>query len=207
MKNKNQSINYATLVFEESNAAETTINNIEECNSSINLWHARLGHQNQKMILKLRNVVDGMDITSDNYDVFCEVCNTSKFPSTPYIKSKSTTSKPLELIHSDVTGPFRITAFGGYRFVVSFIDDYSRYQRTYLMRYKSEVLDKFKEFLNSVGKYSKDQYKILRSDNGSEYKNTEFKNFCLNNKIKQEFTNAHSPQQNGVAERNWRSLM
>jgi hypothetical protein len=200
-------INNNDTLFYIKETEPPTVNSSEECYSTINLWHARLGHQNHRMIFKLKDAVDGMEITSNDYTTVCDVCNTSKFPSTPFNKSETRASKPLELIHSDVSGPARIPAFGGARYVVSFIDDYSRYQRTYLMKYKSETLDKFKEFLNSVGMHSKDDYKTLRTDSGGEYISKVFKSFCKDNRINQQFTIPHTPQQNGVAERNWRSLM
>ena len=40
----------------------------------------------------------------------------------------------------------------------------------------------------------------LRSDNGSEFKNKYFKRYCSKSGIKQEFTNVHSPEQDGVCE-------
>ncbi|GJW09480.1 ribonuclease H-like domain-containing protein [Tanacetum coccineum] len=43
--------------------------------------------------------------------------------------------------------------------------------------------------------------KIIRSDNGIEFKNRDMLEFCGNKGIKQEYSNARTPQQNGVAER------
>ena len=56
----------------------------------------------------------------------------------------------LELIHSDVCGPMKPSARDGFRYFITFIDDYSRYGYVYLMRNKSESFDKFKEFKNEV---------------------------------------------------------
>ena len=49
--------------------------------------------------------------------------------------------------------------------------------------------------------------KVLRSDNGGEYRNEEMKRFCKNKMIKQEFTVPHNPEQNGMAERMNRTLI
>jgi transposase InsO family protein len=46
----------------------------------------------------------------------------------------------------------------------------------------------------------------LRSDNGGEYISSEFKQFCVNNKIKRQYTLPDTSKQNGVAERSWRTL-
>ncbi|GJV83277.1 putative ribonuclease H-like domain-containing protein, partial [Tanacetum coccineum] len=49
--------------------------------------------------------------------------------------------------------------------------------------------------------------KIIRSDNGTEFKNRVMLEFCGEKGIKQEFSNARTPQQNGVAERMNRTLI
>ncbi|KAK8662946.1 hypothetical protein V6N13_024832 [Hibiscus sabdariffa] len=56
----------------------------------------------------------------------------------------------LGLIHSDVCGPMNTQARGGYQYFITFTDDFSRYGYIYLMRHKSEALEKFKEFKNEL---------------------------------------------------------
>ena len=70
------------------------------------------------------------------------------------------------------------------------------------MRNKSEVIDKFKEYIAENG-----TPRTLRSDNGAEYTSRKFKEFCRDLKVKQEFTVPETPQQNGVAERFNRTLV
>ena len=48
---------------------------------------------------------------------------------------------------------------------------------------------------------------MLRSDNGSEYKSNRFQEFCEQAGIEHQFTNVHTPQQNGVSERKHRTIM
>ena len=43
-------------------------------------------------------------------------------------------------------------------------------------------------------------------DNGTEFQSSKFKEICLKNKIKQEFSSPNSPHQNGTSERAWRTL-
>ncbi len=47
-------------------------------------------------------------------------------------------SRVLELIHSDVCGPFEELTYDGYRYYVIFVDDYTHYTVGFLMKYKSE---------------------------------------------------------------------
>ncbi|KAL5569925.1 hypothetical protein UlMin_026500 [Ulmus minor] len=69
----------------------------------------------------------------------------------------------LELVHSDICGPMSIKARGGYKYYVTFIDDYSRYGYVYLMHRKSETFDKFKEFRAEVEKQLCVPIKSLRT--------------------------------------------
>ena len=70
------------------------------------------------------------------------------------------------------------------------------------MSKKSQVLDKFKEYVAENG-----TPRTLRTDNGAEYTSNKFKEFCRDSKIKQEFTVPETPQQNGVAERFNRTIV
>ena len=79
---------------------------------------------------------------------------------------------------------------------MTFIDEYSSHACVKFIRHKREVLQKFKGYIAEGG-----TPQILRSDNGTEYTNKNFKNYCTNNKIKQENTVPEAPEQNGVAER------
>jgi len=63
-------------------------------------------------------------------------------PFTPNATSRAT--EPLQLVHSDIGGPFE-TAIGGGRYMLVFIDDAMRCTEEYILQYKSEALEKFKE--------------------------------------------------------------
>ena len=58
--------------------------------------------------------------------------------------------KLLILVHTDVCGPFDVQTRDSYSYFITFIDDLSKYGYVYLMKYKSEVFEKFKEFKNEV---------------------------------------------------------
>eukprot|EP00644_Phytophthora_capsici_P002677 jgi/Phyca11/106021/e_gw1.11.352.1 len=60
--------------------------------------------------------------------------------------SRVKTQAPLEVIHSDVMGPMRTRTKGGARFVVTFVDDFSRYVHVYLLKSKAEVFQHFVRF-------------------------------------------------------------
>ena len=98
-------------------------------------------------------------------------------------------------------------SLGKKRYFVSFTDDYSRCCQVYLMKHKSEALDKFKEFEAQVTNESGLSIGTLRTDNGGEYTSVEFENFLKSKGIKHECTVPYSTEQNGVAERLNHTLM
>ena len=93
-------------------------------------------------------------------------------------------------------------SLSGNKYAVTFTDEYTKYAVVKFMSEKSQVLDKFKEYVAEAG-----TPRQLRSDNGAEYTSKQFMKFCRDSKINQEFTVPETPQQNGVAERFNRTLV
>ena len=83
----------------------------------------------------------------------------------------------LELVHSNVYGPMSIQARGGYEYFITFTDDYSRFGYAYLMKWKSETFEKFKEFRAEVENQLGKRIKAIRSDRGGEYLLRDFKDY------------------------------
>ena len=180
----------------------------KEDNQKTNLWHKRLAHVNIQQLRQLSTIADGIDIPSNGKYDFCEACVEAKMQRKqihPLNEIRST--EPLQLIHSDVCGLMQTESIGGSRYFITFIDDHSRYCRCYFMRYKSQALEKFKEFKAEVETESNHVIKALRADRGGEYTSEEFLTYLKENGIRKEFTAAHSPQQNGTAERFNQTLM
>ena len=67
-----------------------------------------------------------------------------------------------------------IKARGGYRYFLTFTDDFSRYEYIYLMKHKSETFEKFKEFQSEVENHHNKKIKFLWSDCGDEYLSYDF---------------------------------
>ena len=104
-------------------------------------------------------------------------------------------------------GPFSVHARGGYEYFITFTDDYSRYGYVYLMKKKSEALDKFKEFNAESEKQLGRHVKSLRFGRGSEYMSIEFVSFLKEHGILSQFSAPGTPQQNGVEKRRNRTLL
>uniref|UniRef100_A0A5S6Q5K7 Integrase catalytic domain-containing protein n=1 Tax=Trichuris muris TaxID=70415 RepID=A0A5S6Q5K7_TRIMR len=86
------------------------------------------------------------------------------------------------------------------------IDDHSRYTVVKLLKHKSQVTSAIKEIITEWTTEFGQRPKVLRTDNGTEYVNDQLTNFLKQQGIKHQTTVAHTPQQNGVAERKNRSL-
>jgi transposase InsO family protein len=108
------------------------------------------------------------------------------------------------LVHSDVWGPSRVTSKLGFRYFVTFVDDYSMVTWLYLMKDCSEL---FSIFCAEIQTQFNLPVRILRSDNAREYFSSSFRTFMTNSGILHQSSCSHTPQQNGVAERKNRHLL
>ena len=174
----------------------------------LKLWHQRLGHVNETSLKDMvkNKLVKGIKF-SDNKLGLCEPCIESKSNRYPFPQSKIKTKKVLELVHSDVCGPMQTASFGGAKYFVTFIDDYSRYVKIYPLKSKDQVAEKFCEFEAEVTNECDSKIKTLRTDGGGEYMSIKFKEYLKSKGIRHEITVPHTPQQNGVAERMNRTLI
>ena len=146
------------------------------------LWHLCLGHINPNKIQRL--IKDGL-LESLDFDEFpvCESCLEGKTFERPFNAKGRKAQELLELVHTDVCGPMSTQAKGGYEYVVTFMDDYSRYGYVYLMKRKSEAFEIFKEFMAEVENQLGKRIKVIRSNRGGEYLLGDFKDYLTQNGI------------------------
>nr|GFC19487.1 ribonuclease H-like domain-containing protein [Tanacetum cinerariifolium] len=78
---------------------------------------------------------------------------------------------------------------------------------TFFLKSKDETSGILKKFITEIENLKNLKVKIIRCDNGGEFWNKEMNDFCSQKGIKREFSNARTPQQNGVAERRNRTLI
>ena len=132
------------MVFSLLNQAHPPEVNMGE-RTSLNLWHHRLVHHNMRI---LQNVISiyGLPTFSGNKNLSCDACFSFKSHRLPYSNSLHQTSKPLEIIHSDLWGPSHIISRTGNRYYVIFIDDFTRYTWLHPLKLKSDVLHLFVDF-------------------------------------------------------------
>ena len=115
-------------------------------------------------------------------------------------------SNLLSLIHSDLGDLKNTMTRGGKWFYITFIDDYSRYTRLYLLRNKDEARDVFIKYKNEMENQLSKKIKRLRTDRGGEYESNPFNSFCEDHGIIHKTTPPYSPESNGVVERKNKTL-
>ena len=83
-------------------------------------------------------------------------------------KRPTRSSNLLKIVHIDISEPLTSTLCGD-KYFVTFIDDFSHYVYLYLIKEKSYVFEKYKNFKIEVEKQSGNVIKIVRSNRGVEY--------------------------------------
>jgi transposase InsO family protein len=168
------------------------------------LWHRRLAHVGMKNLHKLLkgDHVIGLTNVVFEKDRPCGACQAGKQVGSSHpAKNIMTTSRPLELLHMDLFGPIAYISIGGNKYGLVIIDDYTRFTWVFFLHDKSETQGVFKKFLRRAQNEFNLRIKKIRSDNGSEFKNTQVDDYLDEEGIKHEFSALYAPQQNGVAER------
>ncbi|GKC26587.1 zinc finger, CCHC-type containing protein [Tanacetum coccineum] len=164
------------------------------------LWRARLGHVYYKRMLEMSK--DDLIPAIDENPRKCTTCMLTKITKQPF-KSITRKSVILELIHSDLYDFHATPSLSNKKYVITFIDDASRFCYVYLLHAKDEALDKFRIYNTEVELQQNDLIKTLRTDRGGEYYDPVF---FQSVGIIHETTTPYTPQQNGVAERKNRAL-
>ncbi|SGZ28499.1 BQ5605_C027g10355 [Microbotryum silenes-dioicae] len=136
----------------------------------------------------------------------CNTCKPAKATRTPFPTSTSRALQPLELVHSDVL-TLPEPASDGERYVVTFIDNYSRKMWVKALKNKSQVFETFKSWHAMIERSTGLQLRTLRTDNGGEYTSKAFINYCSTHGITRQLTIPYTPEQNGRAERLNRTIV
>ncbi|GJY18937.1 retrovirus-related pol polyprotein from transposon TNT 1-94 [Tanacetum coccineum] len=122
-------------------------------------------------------------------------------------KNMVSTTGCLELLHMDLFGPSAVRSYGGNRYTLVIVDDYSRYTWTRFLKDKTEAFDQFEIFSRKIQNQLGCIIVSIRTDHGREFDNeVQFGEFCNANGITHNFSAPRTPQSNGVVERKNRTL-
>ena len=174
-----------------------------------------MGHCNVDDVAKMENVVDGISIEK-NAKFQCETCILGKQTNNRNRDADERAKAVMELVHTDLVGPIQPKAREGFRYAISFVDDFSNATFVYFLKKKSDATRALAKFLadsrpfGKVKSMSTDDYlcpvQRLRSDNGGEFTAKTFGDAMVSHSIKHEKSAPHSPHQNGTVERGWRTM-
>nr|GEY32150.1 putative ribonuclease H-like domain-containing protein [Tanacetum cinerariifolium] len=174
------------------------------------LWHRRLGHINFNTVNKLvkGNFVRGLPTKVFENNHTCVACKKDKQHRASYkTKPVSSASQPLQRLHMDLFGPTFIKSLNKKSYCLVVTDDYSRFTWVFLLATKDKISPILKTFITGIENQLSLKVKIIRSDNGTEFKNNDLNQFCGMKGIKREFSVPRTPQQNRIAERKNRTLI
>nr|GEW01360.1 putative ribonuclease H-like domain-containing protein [Tanacetum cinerariifolium] len=154
------------------------------------LWHQRLFHLNFDTINELakNNLVNGLPKNSN-------IIKNIFFP------------HRLHLLHMDLCGPMRVESINGKQYVLVIVDDYSRYTWVHFLISKDEAPEVIKTFLKKIQVVIQAPFIIVRTDNGTEFKNQMLKEYFDSVGISHQSYSVRTPQQNGVVERRNQTLV
>src|SRR5690242_18114819 len=151
-----------------------------------------------------------LGITNVNFekDMICSACQAGKQVGAHHPhKNIMTTDRPLELLYIDLFGPIAYISIDGSKYCLVIVDDYSRFTWVFFLQKKSQTQETLKGFLRRAQNGFRLRIKKIRSDNGTEFKNSQIEGFLEDEGIKHEFSSPYTPQQNGVVERKNRTLL
>jgi histone deacetylase 1/2 len=176
-----------------------------DCNSKtsnaaldvVQIWHNKLGHPCDSVLQKVLtsiNIPFGSKHTS-----FCNACKLRKLHQSSFPSSSVKTTKPFEIVHSDVWGPSPQSSFEGFNYYLHFVDDFTRFTWIFPLKHKSDVKTYFLQFNAIVERQYESHIKCLQTDWGGEYRT--LSSICSDLGILFRHSCPHTHQQAGRAER------
>jgi len=163
-------------------------------------WHQALRHLAPSLMDKAPKLYSDADIPGKPKDFICFSCVKSKIIRGPRLSTSQKDRNKLELVHSDLSGPFPLPSYGNSLYYISLINDATRVVWVRFMKQKSETTKIIKDFVAEMELQHHKIPKAFRTDNSVECITKDLKRFFESKGIIYEFTALYSPESNGVAE-------
>ena len=188
---------------EISSSEHIQLNNIE-------VWHHRFCHINSQALRQTAHAVHGMTISDKKTaKFFCEGCVLGKQQRLTYspLTEKERNTLPGTYFHIDLCGPMSTESIGGALYFMLCKDNATGYMVIFFLKTKSEALIYFKQLCSLMKQELQIDIQRLKTDQGGEFKNHDFKSFTQEHGIIHEFSAAYTSEQNGFIERNNRTIV
>ncbi|GKE22367.1 retrovirus-related pol polyprotein from transposon TNT 1-94, partial [Tanacetum coccineum] len=154
------------------------------------------------------NLIRGLPSKLFENDQTCVACQKGKqHRASCKSKIENSISLPLHLLHMDLFGPTFVKSLKKKMYCLVVTDDYSRFTWVFFLATKDETSGILKSFIIGIENLVDHKVKVIRCDNGTEFKNREMNQFCEMKGILRQISIARTPQQNGVVERRNRTLI
>lgn len=128
-------------------------------------WHCRLGHPSSLIVQQVLQFNQLLCSSTTTNNPVCNACQQAKSHQLPLSSSNSVSSSLLEFVFSDVWGPAQQSA-GGFKYYVSFIDDFSKFTWIYLLKTKADILHTFLQFQKHVEHFLNKKIICMQTDWG-----------------------------------------
>jgi hypothetical protein len=87
--------------------------------------------------------------------------------------------QPEQLLYMDIIGPSQVHSMGGKWYVLVIVDDYSHYSWVFFLERKDELFEHFQSLTLRLNNEHPNCLKVIRNNNGTEFRNASFDQFCL----------------------------
>ncbi|CAI7797361.1 unnamed protein product [Closterium sp. NIES-54] len=174
------------------------------------MWHARMAHVGIDAIKRTsaHGSVKGLDLEKEgNSGIPCVSCVAGKITRHTFPSVGEEEDELLGVVHADLCGPFREAAKDGSRYFLVLKDRKTRYVWAYPLAQKSDALAAFQKWLPMAERHCKTTVQALRTDRGGEFLGHDFTLFLDGKGIIHDLTCPYTPEQNGMAEREMRSIV
>lgn len=167
--------------------------------------HQRLGHLGRAKLLEIARAGgtkhDVKDLEKDNFKLTdCRHCQAHKTTRPP-----KNDESPRGMLHVDLGGPFDKSAEGNDTMLVA-VDDRTRARFVVPMNGKTHALDQVKRIVAKLDRQGSEKVKVVRSDGGGEFGSNEAKRWYDELGLLHQISPRYTPELNGVAERNMRTI-
>lgn len=146
---------------------------IDHKTTQARLWNLQLGHAHPDSVIETLKSQGDIKLARQDFHA-CDECSQGQSSQSPATNPLYQSPSVLDVVYSDIIGPLHPPTINGNRYIITFIDDHTCFNTIYLLRNKSEALDKFKIFKKRIERQTGKKIGKLKSDQGGEYTSQAF---------------------------------